>query len=101
MFKISILLFCYNSNINSNINLAEALLSSAFKTQSLSQTMSTRAPSLCMVGCPQNLGSSFDEGEKLRLNLRKKGIIIQKLYPIFGDRLYLRISAAVYNTVRY
>lgn len=81
------------------MNLAEALLSSSFKTQGLSQTISTRSPSLCMVACPQILGSSYDDGENLRLKLRKKGIVIQKLHPIFGDRLYLRLSAAVYNTV--
>ena len=36
-------------------------------------------------------------GEELRLRLREMNIVIQKCVPVPGDRLYLRISCAVYN----
>ena len=71
-----------------------------------------------MIGCPANLGDTWDDGEKLRLALRawkplnsssvellphpeniSGGIVIQKLTPVPGDRLYMRLSAAVYNYI--
>ena len=37
------------------------------------------------------------EGDALRLTLRAMNIVVQKCVPVPGDRLYLRISCAVYN----
>jgi len=55
--------------------------------------------SMGMVGCPSVLGDTWEDSEKVRVGLREKGIVVQKLYPVRGDRLYLRLSAAVYNTI--
>lgn len=55
------------------------------------------ASSMGMVGCPPVLGDSIEDGEALRLGLRAQGIVVQKMVPIEGDRLYMRVSCAVYN----
>jgi hypothetical protein len=55
-----------------------------------------------MVGLPKILGDSWDDSEAIRLELRHrpgKGIVTQKFFPVPGDRLYFRISAAVYNSL--
>ena len=36
-------------------------------------------------------------GEELRLALRARHIVVQKCVPAPGERLYLRVSCAVYN----
>lgn len=53
--------------------------------------------SMGMMGCPTILGDTRSEGEELRLELRCRNIVIQRLVPIVGDRLYMRLSCAVYN----
>ena len=40
---------------------------------------------------------SICAGEDLRLTLRSKNIVVQRCVAVPGDRLYLRISCAVYN----
>jgi hypothetical protein len=40
---------------------------------------------------------SMCAGEDLRLTLRSKNIVVQRCVAVPGDRLYLRISCAVYN----
>ncbi len=52
-----------------------------------------------MVGVPANLGDTSEDSEYLRLKLRARNIVVQIFYPIKNDRLYFRISAAVYNTI--
>jgi hypothetical protein len=41
--------------------------------------------------------STCNAGEELRLALREMNIVVQKCVPVRGDRLYMRISCAVYN----
>lgn len=79
--------------------------------------------SMGMVGLPAELGDTLEANERLRLELRAwkpsninsnnstssteegvpqphevtGGIVVQWSYPVAGDRLYMRISAAVYN----
>ena len=56
-----------------------------------------------MVGLPKILGDSWDHSEALRLELRNlpgQGIVTQKFYPVKGDRLYFRVSAAAYNSLQ-
>ena len=53
-----------------------------------------------MIGCPSVLGSTWEDSDRIRVLLRNEfNIVIQKLYPVPGDRLYLRLSIAVYNTL--
>ena len=55
--------------------------------------------SMGMIGLPVEFGDSWEASDRLRLELREKyQIVIQKPFPILGDRLYLRVSAAVYNS---
>ena len=76
-----------------------------------------------MVGLPKILGDSWDDSEALRLELRnpnpnpnlnpaaeveveggktnrRLGIVTQKFFPVPGDRLYFRVSAAAYNSLQ-
>lgn len=53
--------------------------------------------SMGMVGCPQVLGDSEEDAERIRLALRERNIVVQRLVPVQGDRLYLRVSCGVYN----
>jgi len=79
---------------------AVRLLCAAWDTEQFAQHASLRTCSMAMVGCPAVFGSSWEASEKMRLALRDKySIIIQKLYPVPGDRLYLRLSIAVYNSI--
>lgn len=76
------------------------LLSTAWGTEAVVQHPSLQTCSMAMVGCPAVFGSSWEDSERLRLGLRDEhSIIIQKLFPVPGDRLYLRLSVAVYNTL--
>ncbi len=52
-----------------------------------------------MVGVPSALGDTPDDSEYLRLKLRARNIVVQVFFPVKNDRLYFRISAAVYNTI--
>ncbi len=52
-----------------------------------------------MVGVPASLGDSPNDSEYLRLKLRARNIVVQVFYAVKNDRLYFRISAAVYNTI--
>lgn len=60
-------------------------------------------PQVCaamgMVGCPPQLGDSWEASDSLRLKLREKNIVVQKFFPVKNDRLYFRVSAAVYNVI--
>jgi hypothetical protein len=57
--------------------------------------------SMAMVALPPLLGDTPVHSEFLRLYLREvEGIVIQKCVAVQGDRLYFRVSAAVYNTVQ-
>ena len=110
---------CYDAAVH----LSEAWGTRPFCTP---QGLST---STAMIGCPSNLGDTWEDAERLRLALRvwkprvmpddtdavtarchaegspipprycTGGIVIQKLVPIAGDRLYMRLSAACYNTM--
>ena len=53
---------------------------------------------MAMVGCPKSLGDTEEHAERLRKRLRAAGIVVQRFVPVNGDRLYLRVSAAIYNT---
>lgn len=54
--------------------------------------------SMGMIALPVVFGSSWESSEEVRIELREKyRIVVQKPFPIGGDRLYLRISVAVYN----
>jgi selenocysteine lyase/cysteine desulfurase len=53
--------------------------------------------SMGMLGCPEILGDSESDADALRLDLRARNIVIQRLVPKAGDRLYMRVSCAVYN----
>ena len=80
-----------------------------------------------MVGLPKILGDSWEDSEALRLELRNPnpnanpnpnsnsnynpnpavggnrqgiGIVTQKFFPVKGDRLYFRVSAAAYNSLQ-
>lgn len=61
--------------------------------------------SCCMVGLPAALGSTMEEGKALRMCLATTatadydGITTQYFFPAAG-RLWLRLSAAVYNSLR-
>jgi selenocysteine lyase/cysteine desulfurase len=81
-------------------DMAVTMLSEAWNTTSFAQPASIRTPSLAMVGCPAIFGDTFEKSEEFRLTLRSKGIVVQKLFPVKGDRLYLRLSIAVYNTTQ-
>ncbi len=52
-----------------------------------------------MVGVPKSLGDTGNDSEYLRLKLRARNIVTQIFFPIKYDRLYFRISAAVYNSI--
>jgi selenocysteine lyase/cysteine desulfurase len=55
--------------------------------------------SMGMVGCPAILGDTWEDSERIRLELRNDyRIVVQKLFPVSGDGLYLRVSVAVYNS---
>ena len=54
---------------------------------------------MAMVGLPARFGDTAEHSARLGQRLRAANIIVQKLVPVVGDRLYLRISAAVYNTI--
>jgi selenocysteine lyase/cysteine desulfurase len=81
--------------------LQEALtvLSEGWGTSMYVQPHCIRSPSMAMIGCPAVLGDSASDGENLRLNLRSRGIVIQKLFPVPNDRMYMRLSVAIYNTI--
>lgn len=79
---------------------AAELLASAWKTREFLIPADTRF-SMAMIGVPKCFGDTYRDGEKLRLRLRGEpfNIVTQKLVPVKGDGLYLRISAAVYNSI--
>lgn len=84
---------------------AGLLLATAWNTVKY-LTPKEHATSMIMVGLPSALGDTHEAGESIRIKLRDlsmsnsiHGIIIQKLYPVFGDRLYLRLSFGCYNTL--
>ena len=54
---------------------------------------------MAMVGVPQLLGDSETHSESLRKSLRARGVVVQRFVPVPGDRLYFRVSAAIYNTL--
>lgn len=55
--------------------------------------------SMGMVGIPIIFGDTWEKSFELRSHLRQKyNIVIQNPFPVKGDRLYIRISVAVYNT---
>ena len=55
--------------------------------------------SMGMMGIPSIFGDTWEKSHELRRHLRQKyKIVIQNLFPVRNDRLYLRISVAVYNT---
>lgn len=55
--------------------------------------------SMGMVGIPSILGDTWEKSFELRSLLRQKyNIVIQNPFPVKGDRLYIRISVAVYNS---
>jgi L-cysteine desulfhydrase len=55
--------------------------------------------SMGMIGLPAEFGDTWEASDRVRLELREKyQIVVQKPFPIAGNRLYLRISAAVYNS---
>ena len=77
-----------------------SLLSQAWNTEKYIQHSSLLTCSMGMIGCPSVLGSTWEDSDRIRVLLRNEfNIVIQKLYPVPGDRLYLRLSIAVYNTL--
>jgi selenocysteine lyase/cysteine desulfurase len=103
------------------------MLSKAWETESacLPESLHT---SMGMVPLPAELGHTMEDNERLRLELRAwkphnrdpvpdsastpthtsafpmprdvcGGIIVQWCFPVPGDRMYLRVSAAVYNYI--
>jgi selenocysteine lyase/cysteine desulfurase len=97
------------------------MLSKAWGTEAASLPESLHT-SMGMVGLPAELGHTMEDNERLRLELRSwkpqnrdpsttatptdalpmpdavtGGIVVQWSFPVPGDRLYLRVSAAVYN----
>ena len=74
------------------------LLSTAWGTTEYVQHESLRTCSMCMIGCPNILGSTAKDADTVRMKLREEyNIVIQKFFPVQNDRLYLRLSVAVYN----
>ena len=81
---------------------AVQLLSTGWGTEAFVQPEKLRSPSMAMVGLPAALGDTWTDSEKIRLLLlssRDKSIVVQKLFPVNGDRLYFRVSAAIYNCI--
>lgn len=79
---------------------AAKLLAQMWGTEQCTQHSALQTCSLAMVGCSPLFGSSWQDSERLRLGLREQHrIIIQKPYPVPGDRLYVRLSVAVYNSI--
>ena len=76
-----------------------SMLSEAWGTIHFTQHPTLRTCSLTMIGCPSELGDTPDDAAFVWQTLREKyDIVVQKLFPVKGDRLYLRLSVAVYNS---
>lgn len=73
-------------------------LSEAWDTRNYCQ-LERIETSIIMVACPKCLGNTWEDSKNLKNYLRKENIIIQWPYPVGGDRLYLRISCAIYNAM--
>jgi L-cysteine desulfhydrase len=67
-------------------------------------TLDQRQPKLLtssmgMIGLPVLFGDSWAASDEVRLELRNRyRIVVQRPFPIEGDRLHLRVSVAVYNS---
>jgi L-cysteine desulfhydrase len=67
-------------------------------------TLDQRQPQLLtssmgMIGLPTLFGDSWEASDEVRLELRNRyRIVVQRPFPVGGDRLYLRVSVAVYNS---